>query len=281
MHKILCLVLAIAILASGCSMSLQGDNGLEVFGDSDTKTVTLALDGTVVRGVLADSGNATALNNWLTLAGGGNVTVSASGNTVTITCVSGNSSSGSLPGLLPGHLFIGNESGLPEDMELTGDATLNSLGELSVGWADMCQLADTANTAGDSDTLDGQHSSAFVTTRLTSKVIAFSRELSAASGDISYTGVGFTPTSLVVSFSCLSAGSEYYTGSGMSDSAKNVACVSRFSGASYNLIQMSPTSHYSQTATVKSYDANGFTLTWTRGGSTLSDTLSCLVICYR
>ncbi len=61
--------------------------------------------------------------------------------------------------LAAGHIFVGGEDGLAADKELTGDASLNSLGEISVGWADMCQAADTCNEA---DTVDGHHASDIV-----------------------------------------------------------------------------------------------------------------------
>jgi hypothetical protein len=47
-------------------------------------------------------------------------------------------------------------------MELSGDATLNGLGELDVTWADESQSADTANSATDSDKLDGLHGSSYL-----------------------------------------------------------------------------------------------------------------------
>ena len=91
--KLAILFLCCALL-SACSLSLQGNNGLTVAGNSTSNVVTLALDGTVVRGVLTDSGNATGLDNWLSMLGAGNVTISASGSTITISCVSGEGGGG-------------------------------------------------------------------------------------------------------------------------------------------------------------------------------------------
>jgi hypothetical protein len=102
-----------------------------------------------------------------------------------------------------------------------------------------------------------------------SKIIASTRVLTAASGDVSYTGVGFQP-SVIIAFSADPVNS--WHGIGFSDSAKN--CYSMIWYGQYNAGQMSAVlinayegSGAWQTCIVKSYDADGFTLTWTKTGS--------------
>jgi hypothetical protein len=83
MMKLAVLLLCCAVL-SGCSLSLQGDNGLTVAGNSSSDTVTLVLDGTVAREIGTDSGMAVPGSNTFYILGSGNVTTAGSGNTVTI-----------------------------------------------------------------------------------------------------------------------------------------------------------------------------------------------------
>ena len=101
---------------------------------------------------------------------------------------------------------------------------------------------------------------------LTSKVITSTRVLSAASGDVAYTGVGFTPTVLLVWFQ-LSTGVAL-AGIGFSDSAKTNYCFNTLlaGGSAYLIVAGANDTNY-QRAIVKTYDADGFTLTWTKTGS--------------
>jgi len=156
----LLLVSILILSAAGCSFGLSGGDGINISGNESDSSITIGLDGSVVRGVLADTGNATGSGHWLKIEGAGNVSTSASGNVVTISFTGGAVSSDM--SLAEGHLFVGNSSGLAQDMELSGDATLNGLGELDVTWADESQSADTANSAADSDKLDGLHGSSYL-----------------------------------------------------------------------------------------------------------------------
>lgn len=162
MLKLIRILLGVILIFSiaGCSFGLSGDNGINISGNETDSSITIGLDGSVVRGILADTGNATGSGQWLSVVGSGNVTTSASGSTVVITSTGG---SGPVDmSLGEGHIFVGNTSGLAEGMELSGDATLNGLGELDVTWADQSQSADTANSSTDSDKLDGVHGSGYL-----------------------------------------------------------------------------------------------------------------------
>lgn len=107
------------------------------------------------------------------------------------------------------------------------------------------------------------------TTRLASKVITGDRDMTAASGDVSYTGVGFVPTSILAIASVsgavtanISVGDSAKTASGIytmgSDNTKN-----RYAG----IVTLVTSGGNQQIATIKSYDADGFTLTWAKTGS--------------
>lgn len=120
-------------------------------------------------------------------------------------------------------------------------------------------------------------------TRLASKIITATRDLTAAGAptDVAYTGVGFTPTSIVCYY--VIDGSTV-RGVGFSDSSKNgydLRINSASAAYSYNaLILLETTGGNNQIGTVKSFDSDGFTLTWTKGGSpTGSATL--VFLCFR
>jgi hypothetical protein len=90
------------------------------------------------------------------------------------------------------------------------------------------------------------------------------RDLTAASGDVSYTGYGFQPESIVINY----AGSGDRNSYGQSSPSKNYVCIYDDSNASTAFVCCLRTGTGSmQTAILKSYDANGFTLTWTKAGS--------------
>ena len=118
---------------------------------------------------------------------------------------------------------------------------------------------------------------------LKSKVITSTRDLSAASGDVAYTGVGFVPTS-VIAVTGITDTAKPATW-GFADSGKTGVCLSfGFNDSTYYplsaFIYAAPSNGNNQSASVKSYDADGFTLTWTKTG-TPTGSLALYFICYR
>lgn len=109
-----------------------------------------------------------------------------------------------------------------------------------------------------------------LTTRLESKVISATRDMTAAGAptDVAYTGVGFKPTSIQA---IAIVGGLKMPSIGFADSAKinshlqqdptDVWYIDDF------LVWIYSSAGASQKAIVKSYDADGFTLTWTKTGS--------------
>ena len=107
------------------------------------------------------------------------------------------------------------------------------------------------------------------TTRLASKTITGTRDLAAASGDVAYTGVGFRPTSIVV-FAGITAAVPYSSG-GAGSGRSGYSMVRAFDGNTYAnlyadavIVIAQATGSKDQWAKVASYDADGFTLTWTK-----------------
>lgn len=124
-----------------------------------------------------------------------------------------------------------------------------------------------------------------VNTRVKSQTGSLTRDLSAATGNVAYTGVGFVPTSIVF-FSTVSTKSYSY---GASDSDKNGQGIYYVLGGASGLISdaqvdaviygQAASSNY-QVAKVATYDADGFTLTWTKT-NTPTGTLIVSYIAYR
>jgi len=110
---------------------------------------------------------------------------------------------------------------------------------------------------------------------LQSKVIQGTRTAAAASGDASYTGFGFSPTTLIVFFH--GTDSTDNIGSGMADdtgTGESMVRVIALNGTALTgeanslfVAITEGTNTDRQEAIMKSLDADGFTLTWTKNGS--------------
>ncbi len=112
----------------------------------------------------------------------------------------------------------------------------------------------------------------------------FTREMDAASGDVSYTGTGFTPTGVMFTAQGPLAGEFSIGGRGAAASGVIVdnsgitaniwsSSVHASLSAVINLIQ---TTNVQQYAILKTFDANGFTLTWTKVGSPTAGTATVI-----
>jgi hypothetical protein len=117
---------------------------------------------------------------------------------------------------------------------------------------------------------------------LLSKIITFTRDGTADGEDVAYTGVGFTPRSITFLMN-IDAG--VYRSDGVSDSTKTGESIFQSAANMYyeidKAICYSNQSSFAQTALVKSYDADGFTLTWAKVGSPIAGTMKIKAICYR
>lgn len=126
---------------------------------------------------------------------------------------------------------------------------------------------------------------------LKSKVVTITRDLTAGTGSVAYTGVGFVPTV------CLTAGTVgasvgYTTYLGVSDSGlvQGMVGSANNGGASITTTSQNTTAFIRevnssaftdlQTGTVTSYDADGFTISWVKTGSP-TGTMTAYVLCLR
>lgn len=113
------------------------------------------------------------------------------------------------------------------------------------------------------------------------KVITSTRDMTAASGDVAYTGVGFKPsliifqgavhTHLVPGWGVVDATSKHFV------SYDNVGNCYR-AGTDWAFLIIGGPNY--QGAILKTFDADGFTLTWTKSGSP-SGTITFSAKCFR
>ena len=102
------------------------------------------------------------------------------------------------------------------------------------------------------------------------KIGTFTRDLTTATGDVAYSGVGFKPTILVfiagvIEVSTMSIGIDDGTNSySVYDNYYNAN--NTWSILTTHPIAIIPAAGISQAAVVKTLDADGFTLTWTKAG---------------
>lgn len=115
------------------------------------------------------------------------------------------------------------------------------------------------------------------------KVVACTRAMDAATGDVSYTGAGFKP-SAVLAYGAGNTGMGI--SGGMADSETSEQCIYHFFNAvgasSANLIfAFEDATPKNQTGNLKSFDADGCTIAWTRNGATAAGTFSFILIFIR
>lgn len=120
------------------------------------------------------------------------------------------------------------------------------------------------------------------TARLKTKIIQITRDLTSASGNVAYTGIGFKP-SAIIAFTAAGVDSAAV---GMADSAKgglNMQMGPAFNTATaavggWTILYSSSGGNY-QWANIASYDADGFTLSWNKVGSP-TGTLYVSILCF-
>lgn len=92
------------------------------------------------------------------------------------------------------------------------------------------------------------------------------RALAAASGDVSYTGYGGTPQALII----LAQKAETMHSIGSGELTKDMFCFyldGDVPKEANNMVVWLGSSTVYQRAAIKSYDSDGFTLTWTKAGA--------------
>lgn len=120
----------------------------------------------------------------------------------------------------------------------------------------------------------------WVSGAVVSKIKAETRDMTAATGDVAYTGYGFSPKGLIIY--CNYTDGLTKTSIGFGDGSLAERCFwTANAGApilsTTAIIYMYEGAGLTQTAVLKTLDADGFTLTWTRTGATGATTANFLV----
>lgn len=117
------------------------------------------------------------------------------------------------------------------------------------------------------------------------KVGTLTRDMTASSGDVAYTGVGFVPKAIIFCGAKASSASGFSMYMGLSDGSTETTLQQNadaptqpyiYSTSTHSISMFESGTQY-QIATTKSFDADGFTLTWTKGGTPSANTVT---ICY-
>lgn len=120
------------------------------------------------------------------------------------------------------------------------------------------------------------------------KVVYGSRDITASTADVGYTGVGFTPKALIV-WAWVNTGT--YWAFGMAGSGPTQGGITgSYNGTEGSIAGPSNTTTYilrmetggteaGQTMALKSFDADGFTITWTKNGSPGANTIGFFALC--
>lgn len=120
---------------------------------------------------------------------------------------------------------------------------------------------------------------------LSSKVLAITRDMSLSTGSVSYTGVGFRPTSLQAFGANTTLGTNNAV-NGYCDSALGQAALRAGSATPGQWVYLASvlinlgSDGATQTFAVTSFDADGFTGTWTRTGAP-GGTQSVAILCFK
>lgn len=120
---------------------------------------------------------------------------------------------------------------------------------------------------------------------LQSKVITFTRDLTAATGNVAYTGVGFKPTCLIM-LAFVNATATHAVGFGASDGSSAIMDFygnSLVTGGTSGIMQIQladgSAAKY-QFGQILSFDSDGFTLSWTKNGLP-TGLATVMVLCLR
>ena len=140
----------------------------------------------------------------------------------------------------------------------TRDAGFGGTGEKTLAEGQLCYIEASDETQYYTGT-------AWKTVNLQSKLITSTRDLTAASGNVSYTGTGFTPTAIIqLSFITASIASIGFADSARADLGFKMNVTATYESG---VVYFETSSNNYQTASVASYDSDGFTLTWTKVNS--------------
>ena len=115
-----------------------------------------------------------------------------------------------------------------------------------------------------------------------SKLQSHTRDMTAASGDVAYTSYGFQPSAIII-FACVAA-NRLELSFGFGDDDLGEMCIAQegtggaFGAQTAQIVYLYEAAGKSQGAVLKTLDADGFTLTWTKTGTTSAGTANLIVL---
>lgn len=132
---------------------------------------------------------------------------------------------------------------------------------LKMDSSDIVQLGDSAGMTG--------FGTPIAYGLLKSKMVTFNRDCATASGDVAITGVGFTPSAII--FIGAITNSTVWSNGFTDENGAEYSIQGIFNGnvqvSSVFCIRIYPAASAYQEAVLKTFDADGFTLTWTKNNS--------------
>ena len=155
--------------------------------------------------------------------------------------------------------------------EISGLTTLLTLAQGGIGPLGAADLKLFVNAAGNL----GEWASGM-------KIGTFTRVMNAANGDVAYTGVGFKPSHIIFLISVVAEDSWSI---GFDDGTLTYSMADRGVGTRMNVIPTASIyyndSGGSEDAFVKTWDSDGFTLTWAKAGGAIALTGTIFYMAFR
>lgn len=113
------------------------------------------------------------------------------------------------------------------------------------------------------------------------KIITAERDGVADNEDVKYSELGFMPSRIEA---IMVVNGTFYSSNGYSDKEKTNKCIYQAdANKKYfndSLVTYSNQGSWAQNGSIKSYDEDGFTITWTKIGNPTSGTMQMIFICY-
>ena len=161
--------------------------------------------------------------------------------------------------------------------------TTTSLSQIAIGTSGQVLTSGGAGVAPSFTTF--AYDMAYANTRF--KIGSFTRDMTAVSGDVAYTGIGFSPKAIIFFANVENTEKTSFIGIGnvanqfVLNRQNGLTTVHDINTASVIFLVENAATVIWQIALIKTLDADGFTLTWTKQGSPSAGTADIAYIAFR